>query len=205
MSDTETPSPRSRHATVTSLHDESSQPIVFSSKVIEHALRPKHLARLDHPDGCSAVCGWCGEVMEVYLRLNGTTIEQATFWADGCISTMACGDMLADMVQGLTLAEATAITAEDVQAALGGLPYASVHCSELAVAALKEALDVTVHVYPGSRCIGMPIPSHRLPKPAGGYVERHRQSVFHAICACIRGQLAPFSNPSYPNREQLSA
>gem|GEM_PF-3817494 len=30
-----------------------------------------------------------------------------------------------------------------------------------------------------------------------------RQSVFRAICACIRGQLAPLSNFPYPNREQL--
>jgi len=33
---------------------------------------------------------------------------------------------------------------------------------------VRESLRVTVHVYPGSRCIGMSIPSRRLPKPAGG-------------------------------------
>lgn len=141
MNDTENQSPRSRDTTATGPHDESAQPIAFSTKVIEHALRPRHLARLDHPDASSAVCGWCGEVMEVYLRLNGMTVDRATFWADGCISTVACGDMLVDIVQGRTLAEAAAITAQDLQSALGGLPYASVHCSELAVTALREALD----------------------------------------------------------------
>jgi len=49
----------------------------------------------------------------------------------------------------------------------------------------------------------MPIPSRGLPKPAGGYGERRRPSVFRAIRACIRGQLAPLSNFPYPNREQL--
>jgi len=34
-------------------------------------------------------------------------------------------------------------------------------------------------------------------------VERRRQSVFRAIRACIRGQLAPLSNFPYPNSEQL--
>jgi len=62
---------------------------------------------------------------------------------------------------------------------------------------------VTVHIYPGSRCISMPIPSRRLPKPAGGYGERRRQSVFRAIRVCIRGQPAPLSNFPYPNGEQL--
>jgi len=51
----------------------------------------------------------------------------------------------------------------------------------------------------------MPISSRRLPKPAGGCVERRRQSVFRAIRACIRGQLAPLSNFPYPNREQLQS
>ena len=49
----------------------------------------------------------------------------------------------------------------------------------------------------------MPIPSRRLPKPAGGYGERRRQSVFRIIRTCIRGQLAPLSNFPYPNGEQL--
>ena len=120
---------------------EEQQQTLFSDKVIEHGMRPKHLARLDLADACGSVRGWCGEVMEFYLRLNKTTIERASHWADGCISTMACGDMLVEMVQGLLLADAAAITAEDVRAALGGLPYASVHCSELAVSALEEALN----------------------------------------------------------------
>ena len=49
----------------------------------------------------------------------------------------------------------------------------------------------------------MPIPFRRLPKPAEGYGERRWQSVFRAIRACIRGQLAPLSTFPYPNAEQL--
>jgi nitrogen fixation NifU-like protein len=120
--------------------DASSQDL-FSRQVIERATRPAHIGRMDRPDGCSAVCGWCGEVMEFYLRLNGRTIADVTFMADGCISTMACGDMLAEMAQGLPLDAAGAITPQQLQDALGGLPYANIHCSELAVSALREAMD----------------------------------------------------------------
>jgi NifU-like protein involved in Fe-S cluster formation len=112
----------------------------FSAKVIEHGLHPKHLARLDHPDAHGDVCGWCGEVMEVFLHLDADHITRATFWADGCISTVAYGDMIATMVEGGTLEQAEKITPGDLIAALDGLPYASVHCSELSVQAVLQAI-----------------------------------------------------------------
>ncbi len=99
------------------------------------------MGRMDDPHGSSSVCGWCGEVMEFYVRLDGAALAAVSFTADGCISTMACGDMLAEMAAGKSCAAAQAITAKELQAALGGLPYASQHSSELAVSALRAALD----------------------------------------------------------------
>ena len=55
----------------------------------------------------------------MYLRLDGDRIAEASFWADGCLSTMACGDMLTTMAQGMALEAAAAITPEELIAALG--------------------------------------------------------------------------------------
>jgi len=121
--------------------DENQKPQWLSATVVQHACHPQHLGRIDEPDGYGTVCGWCGEVMEMFLRMQDKQIAQATFWADGCISTMACGDMLVTLAEGKTLAEAARITPQDVVAALGGLPHSSVHCSELAVSALRKALE----------------------------------------------------------------
>ena len=120
---------------------QASARLAFSRLVIDHATRPQHIGRMHDPHGSSAVCGWCGEVMEFYVRLADTAIAEVSFMADGCISTMACGDMLAEMAGSKSVQAARAITAEELQAALGGLPYANQHCSELAVSALREALD----------------------------------------------------------------
>lgn len=114
--------------------------VLFSLKVIEHAVKPRHIGRMEQPDGSSAVCGWCGEVMEFYVRLHDAAIAEISFMADGCVSTMACGDMLAEMAHGKPIAAAKAITPLALQTALGGLPYANQHCSELAVSALREAI-----------------------------------------------------------------
>jgi nitrogen fixation NifU-like protein len=121
-------------------HDIELQPVRFSAKAIQHGRHPTHLGRMERPDAQASKAGWCGEVMEMYLRLDGDRIVEAAFWADGCLSTMACGDMLTTLAQGMKLAEAVAITPEELIAALDGLPYKSHHCAELSVETLREAL-----------------------------------------------------------------
>jgi len=95
---------------------------------------------MKHPDACASRVGWCGEVMEMYLRLDGNRIAEASFWADGCLSTMACGDMLTTMVRGMSCEDAAQVTPEELITALDGLPYKSHHCAELSVETLREAL-----------------------------------------------------------------
>jgi nitrogen fixation NifU-like protein len=116
------------------------QPPRFSAQVIRHGRHPTRAGRLEHPDAHASRVGWCGEVMEIYLRLDGDRIAHASFWADGCLSTMACGDMLTMLAQGMTLEAAAAITPEELIAALDGLPYKSQHCAELSVETLREAI-----------------------------------------------------------------
>ena len=113
---------------------------VYSDKVIEAFYNPKNLGRMPEPDACGIVHGWCGDTMEIYLRLNGERIEQASFTTDGCGPTVACGSTLTTMVQGLSLQEAGGIKPEDLLDALGGLPEESVHCAELAVNTLRETI-----------------------------------------------------------------
>ena len=113
---------------------------VYSDKVIEAFYNPRNLGRMPEPDACGIVHGWCGDAMEVYLRLNGERIEQASFMTDGCGPTVACGSTLTTMVRGMSLQEAVGITPEDLLEALDGLPEESVHCAELAVSTLREAI-----------------------------------------------------------------
>ena len=116
------------------------RPAAFSAKAIQHGRQPTNVGRMERSDVHASRVGWCGEVMEMYLRLDGDRIAEATFWADGCISTMACGDMLTTMVRGMSCEDAAQITPEELIAALDGLPYKSHHCAELSVETLREAI-----------------------------------------------------------------
>jgi nitrogen fixation NifU-like protein len=108
--------------------------------VQEEAHNPKNLGRMAGPDAYGIVHGWCGDTMEVYLRLNGARIGEATFMTDGCGPSVACGSMLTTMVTGMSLEEAGEIRPEDLIAVLDGLPEESLHCAELAVSTLQEAI-----------------------------------------------------------------
>jgi len=113
---------------------------VFSAKVIEQVHNPTNLSRMDGPDAYGIVHGSCGDTMEIYLRLNGERIQEATFTTTGCGSSVACGDMLTTVVLGMSLEEAGSVRPDDVIVALDGLPEENAHCAELAVNTLREAI-----------------------------------------------------------------
>jgi len=113
---------------------------VYSDKVIEAFYNPKNMGPMPEPDAYGVVHGWCGDTMEIYLRLNGERIEHACFITDGCGPTVACGSTLTTMMCGMSLEEASTITPEDLITALDGLPEESAHCAELAVSTLREAI-----------------------------------------------------------------
>ena len=113
----------------------------YSQKVIEKYHNPKNLGRMNDPDAVGIVHGWCGDTMEIYLRMNNSRIEEATFMTDGCGPTVACGSKLTTVVRGMSLDEARQIEQAGLVAALDGLPEESLHCAELAVKTLREAIN----------------------------------------------------------------
>ena len=113
---------------------------LYSAKVIEEAHHPKNLGRMAEVDAYGRVRGWCGDTMEIYLRLKRARIEKASFVTDGCGPTVACGSMLTTMVQGMSLEEASEVQPADLLEALDGLPQESAHCADLAVSTLQNAL-----------------------------------------------------------------
>jgi len=113
---------------------------VYSEKVVQEFYNPSNVGRMPGPDARGIVRGWCGDTMEIYLRLDGGKIQAATFMTDGCGPTVACGSMLTRMVTGKSLEDADEILPEDLLEALDGLPEENVHCAELAVVTLHNAL-----------------------------------------------------------------
>lgn len=120
---------------------EEEERIKYSRKVREHARHPQNLGRMDNPDAHAVVLGWCGDMMEIYLRIDGERVQEATFITDGCGPSMACGNMGCELARGLVLSQCEQLVPSDLIAALDGLPEDSVHCAELAVDTLHKAVE----------------------------------------------------------------
>jgi nitrogen fixation NifU-like protein len=113
----------------------------FSTKALRAALFPQHLGAMDQPDGYACAQGYCGDLMSFYLRIENGHIPEITFTTDGCDATIASGETLASIVTGMSLEEAERVTSDDVLTVLDGLPPNHVHCAQLAVETLREAIE----------------------------------------------------------------
>ena len=113
---------------------------IYSDTVIDHAMNPRNLGEIQDDDGFARVTGPCGDTMEIWLKVKNDNIDQATFFTDGCGTSIASGSMVTEMAKGKSIAEAQKLTQRHVLDALGGLPEESEHCALLAANTLKAAI-----------------------------------------------------------------
>jgi nitrogen fixation NifU-like protein len=113
----------------------------YSENVIDHFLNPRNLGKIQAPDGFGRITGPCGDTMEICLRMRNDRVINASFWTDGCGTSIASGSMATELVKGRSIIEAQKITQDDVLDALGGLPEDSLHCALLAANTVKEAIE----------------------------------------------------------------
>jgi len=115
---------------------------MYSEKVMEHFRNPRNVGVIEDPDGIGRVGNpVCGDIMELYIKVEDGVIVDAKFRTFGCGAAIATSSMVTEMVKGKTLEEALKISNRAVAEALGGLPPIKMHCSVLAEEALKSAIE----------------------------------------------------------------
>ena len=114
---------------------------MYSAQVLDHFENPRGVGELRNATVSVEVQNpACGDVLQLWLRIEEARIVEARFRAKGCVPAIACGSRLVEMVEGIAIADAKAIGRAQLISDLGGLPEASDHASHLAMDALKRAL-----------------------------------------------------------------
>lgn len=109
------------------------------------------MGEIKKPDGQATVGNpVCGDVMQLYIRVgkqkteNGKHkeeyIKDIKFQTLGCAAAIATSSILTETAKGETLKKAQKIKSQEIVKKLGGLPKIKLHCSLLAVEALKKAI-----------------------------------------------------------------
>lgn len=114
---------------------------LYSDIVMDHFMHPRNVGEIENPDGVGQVGNAkCGDIMKMYLKINGNIIEDVKFETFGCGSAIASSSMATELIKGKTIDEALAVTNKQVVDALGGLPAHKLHCSVLAEESIKSAV-----------------------------------------------------------------
>ncbi|MCX5999935.1 MAG: Fe-S cluster assembly scaffold protein NifU [Chloroflexi bacterium] len=115
---------------------------LYSDKVMDHVRNPRNVGEMENPDGIGHVGNpVCGDIMELYIKVDKGVIIDARFKTFGCGAAIATSSMVTELVKGKTIDEALRISNKAVAEALDGLPPIKMHCSVLAEEALKSAID----------------------------------------------------------------
>jgi len=115
---------------------------LYSEKVMEHFKNPRNVGEMENPDGVGHVGNpICGDIMELYIKVNDGIIVDAKFKTFGCGAAIATSSIVTEMVKGKSIEKALKISNKAVAEALDGLPLVKMHCSVLAEEALKSAID----------------------------------------------------------------
>ena len=114
----------------------------YSATFKDHLVNPRNAGELpDATKVAEETNPVCGDRLRLSLRINAGRIEDARFLAYGCAPTLACGSVLAEMLEGMTIEEAARLTRQEITRALGGLPSRKQHAAALAIETLRAALE----------------------------------------------------------------
>jgi nitrogen fixation NifU-like protein len=110
--------------------------------LMEHFQDPKNVGEISDPDGVGTVGNAsCGDIMQMFIKVNGDKITEAKFKTFGCGAAIATSSILTERIKGATLDEALKISEETSREVLSQLPKEKVPCFTLATDALKLAIE----------------------------------------------------------------
>ena len=114
----------------------------YPKVLMEHFQNPRNVGEISDPDGVGTVGNAsCGDIMQLFIKVNGNKIVDAKFKTFGCGAAIATSSILTERIKGATLDEALKISEETSKEVLSKLPKEKVPCFTLATDALKLAIE----------------------------------------------------------------
>lgn len=114
---------------------------MYSAQLLDYFHNPRNPGDVAEPDGVAEIENpVCGDRLRLSLKIASGRIAEVRFKAKGCVPSIACASALTELIAGKTVAEARLLDREQVIAAVGGVPQASVHAAQLALDTLTAAL-----------------------------------------------------------------
>lgn len=115
---------------------------LYSEIVKDHALNPRNRREMKEPDLLGqGKFPRCGDKVNIYLRLRGRSIVDASFTASACGPAVAAASLATTLVLGLTLEAAKIAVIRELPRVLGDLPASKRHAILIVFECLAQILD----------------------------------------------------------------
>jgi len=113
----------------------------YTRAVIDHFRKPRNQRSMEDAHGVGwAVNKACSDVVRIFIRVEGDTVADCSFKAQGCVACVAAASVTTELICGQSLERARNLTKDEVVQALGGLPESKVQCSVISPEALAAAV-----------------------------------------------------------------
>ena len=118
----------------------------LQTRIEEAVKNPRNLGEMKDADAVGTVgSADCGDMLRMWVKFKEEggrkVIDRATFQTFGCQTAIAVASVATEMLAGKTVAEAKAMSGEELAAPLGALPPVKIHCAQLVEGALRSALS----------------------------------------------------------------
>ena len=115
---------------------------MYSERLRDHYANPRNTGSIVEPSGRALVKSpFDSDTVLVTLCIKNGVVEDVKFKCMGCAVAIACSSMATEMVIGKPVEEAYQVSEQAVADALDGIPEYKMRCSNLAPAAIRQAID----------------------------------------------------------------
>lgn len=118
---------------------------LYQEEILEHWRHSPHRGALEEPDRVEeGMNPLCGDRVRNELRLAKDHLVAMRFQGQGCVISQAAASILAELVEGRSLADVRALPSGELLEALGvPLSPARLKCALLPWAVLRQALGIS--------------------------------------------------------------
>jgi nitrogen fixation protein NifU and related proteins len=114
---------------------------LYSEAFLDHFKNPRNVGELPPPALTVEISNpACGDILRLSARFDDDRAAEVRYKVRGCTASIASGSALTEWMTGKSCAELAALTAGNIESAVGGLIPESKHAAVLCVDALKALL-----------------------------------------------------------------
>lgn len=115
----------------------------YIDHILDHFQNPRNRHRME--DASVQLGGGnpgCGDLITVYLRIEGDKVVEASFEGEGCTISQAGGSIVTELVEGMSLDEIKELGTPTMVEEMGDdVVKSRVRCATLALGTVQAAVD----------------------------------------------------------------